>query len=161
MISDYGLKYSAWNTLAGRSRLEPGAGGVAPAPIEVDVMTLDAFAETSGAVPRFIKIDAENFEPEVLEGAAGLLESARPSLLLETGSDRAAKLAASLARSGYRAFSTHKAGELSELSDAADAALRYKDVLFAAGETAARILARAGTMAAARTGRAHESVRDR
>jgi len=151
-IADYGLKFSAWNTLSESGRLS-GAGVLfAPDRVDVTVVTLDTFAAESGTVPDFIKIDAENFEPEVLRGATGLLESARPSLLLEAGSPRAGELAASLARAGYRAFSTDEPGMLSELADAAAAARRCKDVLFAAGARADRVPLRARAMAAVRRG---------
>ena len=153
-ISDYGLRYSAWNTLDGTGRLGVGAASIEAARVEVAVVTLDAFSAESGTVPGFVKIDAENFEPEVLAGAAGLLQSARPSLLLEAGSARAGELADSLARAGYRAFSTDEPGVLSELPDAAGAARRCKDVLFAAGARADRLAPRARALAAARQRRA-------
>ncbi|MCX7197575.1 MAG: FkbM family methyltransferase [Proteobacteria bacterium] len=102
-IADYGLKFSAWNTLSEAGRLGTSGG-------------------------------------------AGLLASARPTLLLESGSARAAELAASLARDGYRAFSTERPGELFELTDAAAGALRYKDVLFASGPRAGELLDRAGRL---------------
>jgi len=80
-----------------------------------------------------------------------LLASTRPTLLLETGSERAASLATSLAARGYRAFTTATAGQLEEAADAADAALRFKDVLFAAGERADTLSARARMLSAVRT----------
>jgi FkbM family methyltransferase len=153
-IADYGLKYSAWNTLAGDGRLGSSADAVEPASVEVDVQTVDAVADANGLTPQFIKIDAENFETEVLQGASRQLASARPTLLLEAGSPRAAALAASLAMSGYRAFSTTVPGELTEIADAADAGARFKDVLFACGERAARLPGRAGQLAAGHVRRA-------
>lgn len=148
-IADYGLKFSAWNTLSEAGRLGTSGGAVEPKRVEVEVVTLDGFAQSSGAVPQFIKIDAENFETEVLQGGAGLLSSARPTLLLESGSARAAELAASLARDGYRAFSTERPGDLIELPDAAAGALRYKDVLFASGPRAGELLDRAARLSTA------------
>jgi FkbM family methyltransferase len=153
-IADYGLKFSAWNTLAEAGRLGTSADAIVPARVEVEVVTLDAFSGKHGAAPGFIKIDAENFETEVLQGAAGLLASSRPTLLLESGSEQSAGLAASLARAGYRAFSTDRVGELHELADAAAGALRFKDVLFATGARADRLPARARALAAHRAGAA-------
>ena len=147
-IADYGLKFSAWNTLAEAGRLGTSAGAIAPVRVEVDVVTLDGFAAGCGAAPGFVKIDAENFETEVLQGAAVLLASSRPTLLLESGSERAAELAASLAGRGYRAFSTECVGELHELPDAAAGALHFKDVLFATGARADRLQTRALELAA-------------
>ena len=149
-IADYGLKFSAWNTLAEAGRLGTSADAIAPTRVEVEVVTLDAFSGQHGAAPGFIKIDAENFETEVLQGAAGLLESSRPTLLLESGSARSAGLAASLTRVGYRAFSTERVGELHELDDAAAGALRFKDVLFATGARADRLPVHARALAAHR-----------
>lgn len=149
-IADYGLRFSAWNTLADAGRLGTSGASVTPTPVEVEVVTLDAFSRQHAAVPQFIKIDAENFETEVLQGASGLLASARPTLLLESGSPRAAELGASLARAGYRAFSTQRAGELLELPDAAAGALHYKDVLFASGQRADELLGRTHRLAALR-----------
>ncbi len=45
------------------------------------VVTLDDFARRVSAAPDVIKIDAEGMEAEVLQGAAGLLSSARPPIV--------------------------------------------------------------------------------
>ena len=42
-------------------------------PIEVDTVSLDAYAATVGARPHFVKVDAEGAECEVLAGMQGLL----------------------------------------------------------------------------------------
>lgn len=148
-IRDYGLKFSAWNTLAPDDRL--GLAGdaptaQAPAHVWVEVTTLDSVAAARGLMPGFIKIDAETFETEVLDGASQVLQSVRPTLLLEAGSQRAADLARRLHAQGYRAFATAVPGALEECTDLADAALRHKDVLYACGKRADRLLARARTL---------------
>jgi FkbM family methyltransferase len=150
VIADHGIRYSAWNTLAADGRLDRSAAGAQPAGVEVEVQTLDAVSEASGVTPQFIKIDAENFEPEVLRGAARLVGAARPTLLLEAGSERMAEVASSLASAGYRAFSTLEPGRLLEMPDAASAARQYKDVLFCADARADQLLERAGRLAAMR-----------
>ena len=64
---------SRFNSLASKiNRPDPAMNG---AQVEVDIDTLDAFCEREG-IDRvdFLKIDAEGFELEVLEGARGLLE---------------------------------------------------------------------------------------
>ena len=157
-IADYGLKYSAWNTLAGDGRLGSAAVAAAPVPVEVEVLSLDAFADARGLAPGFLKIDAENYETEVLQGAARQLDSHRPTLLLEAGSPRAADLASTLAAAGYRAFSTSTAGELREVADAAEAGARFKDVLLASGDRASRLLPRAQRLAAAKRLRTSRST---
>lgn len=53
---------------------------------EVDVITLDDYAQRTGVRPSVIKIDVEGHEREVLAGAEQLLQSARPTVIAETGS---------------------------------------------------------------------------
>lgn len=49
----------------------------------VPTLTLDDFSRASGLVPSLIKMDIEGAEFDALNGASGLLESARPALILE------------------------------------------------------------------------------
>jgi FkbM family methyltransferase len=51
--------------------------------IEVRTDTLDGYVERTGHVPRVLKIDTEATEPDVLRGAARLLEGARPWVICE------------------------------------------------------------------------------
>jgi hypothetical protein len=51
--------------------------------ISVPAITLDAFIATSSPPPHLIKIDLEGGEGEVLRGAANLLRTHRPALILE------------------------------------------------------------------------------
>jgi len=51
--------------------------------IVVPVTTLDAYLADSGASPRFIKIDVEGHELDVLEGAREIISAHRPVLLVE------------------------------------------------------------------------------
>jgi FkbM family methyltransferase len=55
--------------------------------IPVQVAALDDFAERYGVVPGLIKIDVEGAELDVLKGAAGILRSRRPPVLLSTHGD--------------------------------------------------------------------------
>lgn len=148
-ITDYGLRHSAWNTLAARGWLAPAAA-TSPRQHEVDVVTLDDCARQQERLPGFVKIDAENYEDQVLAGAVDLLDRQSPTLLLEAGSEAAAGIADRLAQRGYRAFVAPQPGSLVERADAAEAARRNKDVLFAAGDRAARLPARAAALAATR-----------
>jgi FkbM family methyltransferase len=61
--------------------------GALPA-LSVEVTTLDAWAAARGGLPRLdlLKLDVEGFEPEVLEGTAGLLAAHRPVVVLELNS---------------------------------------------------------------------------
>src|SRR5262249_58883080 len=71
---------------------------------EVEVRTLDSFALTD---VRFIKVDVEGSEREVLDGAAATIARDRPALLLEllsgTHADPGAYAAAICADFGYDA----------------------------------------------------------
>lgn len=50
---------------------------------KIESVSLDRFFEQQTSKPTHIKIDVEGFEPEVIEGAAGLLMSAKPVIILE------------------------------------------------------------------------------
>jgi hypothetical protein len=50
---------------------------------EVDVTTLDAFFADQPRGPDFVKIDVEGHELSVLQGGRGVLETYRPTLLVE------------------------------------------------------------------------------
>lgn len=53
--------------------------------ISVETATLDEYVKKNGITDvRFIKIDVEQHEPEVLKGAAEVLEKYKPALLVET-----------------------------------------------------------------------------
>ena len=81
--SRYGLPISGHAHLA--DGLAPtGAAGAAARRIRVPVTTIDdVCAERTIERVRFIKADVEGFEPEVLQGAARVLERDMPALLLE------------------------------------------------------------------------------
>jgi FkbM family methyltransferase len=81
-----------------------GGGRFAEAePIRVETTTLDAQVESLGLEPVFVKIDVEGGELPVLEGAARTLE-ARPTLLIEVGSESADEVERRLTPLGYDAF---------------------------------------------------------
>src|SRR6185369_731365 len=61
-IADFGLKYSAWNTLAAESRMPGLLNAHDVRHRKVAAVRLDAYAREHGIAPAFIKIDAENFE---------------------------------------------------------------------------------------------------
>ena len=58
------------------------------------VTTLDREVEQLGLVPALIKIDVEGAELEVLEGAARVLETHRPRLLISLHPKRLAQVGA-------------------------------------------------------------------
>jgi FkbM family methyltransferase len=58
--------------------------------VQVEVVTLDAFASERKIAPSFVKIDVEGFELEVLKGAKRLLADARPTLMVEVQAEHEA-----------------------------------------------------------------------
>lgn len=51
--------------------------------VDVEVITLDAYTERTGARPQLIKIDVEGAEADVLRGMSTVLERDRPKLIIE------------------------------------------------------------------------------
>ena len=81
-----------------------GGGRFAEAePIRVETTTLDAEVESLELEPAFVKIDVEGGELRVLDGAVRTLE-ARPTLLIEVGSESAGEVERRLTPLGYDAF---------------------------------------------------------
>jgi FkbM family methyltransferase len=70
--------------------------------IEVDTLTLDAYARRTGAHPSLIKVDVEGHEREALAGAAGLLAATRPVVIAETGGKATLELMGDLSYEPYR-----------------------------------------------------------
>jgi FkbM family methyltransferase len=52
--------------------------------LTVETLSLDSYCRETGAKPDLMKIDVEGAEARVLRGAAGVLESARPTIVLST-----------------------------------------------------------------------------
>jgi|SRR5215472_7029748 len=136
-ISDFGLTYSAWNTLSGSSRI-PEVLVKPEARVEVEVVRLDDWCKQELIQPSVIKIDAENFEAEVVGGLAETLLRSRPRVLMETGSEQAIQAGRALLDLGYEVLVSNQPGVLTLQKDGVEEALvRNKDVLFvSAGQMA-------------------------
>jgi FkbM family methyltransferase len=130
-IADFGLRYSAWNTLAAESRMPDVLGANTVKHLKVRAVRLDDFARERGVTPDFVKIDAENFEHAVVAGLRGLLDAARPVVLLESGSDSALAAGRQFETCGYRAFVSDGPGTLYAWDGPLEEAnARYKDLLY-------------------------------
>jgi FkbM family methyltransferase len=72
----------------------------------IECVTLDAYCRAQNVAPTFIKIDAEGFEWEILQGSAAVLENLKPDLLMEVSTSTEKQLAIweSLAAAGYRCY---------------------------------------------------------
>ncbi len=133
-IADFGLKYSAWNTLAETSRLGEAPAGTAARRIPVQVVRPDQICAERKLQPDFIKIDAENFEDKVISGLAGVFAVSRPQVLMETGSEQSLAAARRLCDYGYRLRVSDGPGSLYDWNGTTEEAnARYKDVLFVPG----------------------------
>lgn len=84
-----------------------------PQSIEVEVMTVDQVTETIGRLD-FIHLDAEGFEPFILEGARKALAKFRPVLLIEINQPCLARLGKS--ESDVRAVLTDLKYEVREFN---------------------------------------------
>lgn len=51
--------------------------------VDVELSTLDAYLERTGAVPTLLKIDVEQHEPAVIRGATSTLERQKPIIVIE------------------------------------------------------------------------------
>ncbi|MEK7993440.1 MAG: FkbM family methyltransferase [Planctomycetota bacterium] len=74
--------------------------------ISVDVITLDAFLKDHQITPRFVKIDTEGTELEVLTGGVMMLRQIRPRLIVEV-TRQEEHVAALLDSVGYRILDPH------------------------------------------------------
>jgi len=133
-ISDYGVRYSAWNTLTPSSRL-PEILGTSARSVNVKLARLDNLCEEKQLRPQFIKVDAENFEDHVVSGLGEMLTTIKPTILLETGSPQGLAAARTLLSFGYRPRVSEGAGSLHDWNDSIENAnARFKDILFSASQ---------------------------
>ena len=129
-ISDFGLTYSAWNTLSGSSRM-PSVLPKPKAVVEVEVVRLDDWCKQELILPSVIKIDAENFEAEVIGGLTETLSRSHPRVLMEAGSELAIQAGRVLLDLDYQMLVSHQPGVLMLQKDSVEEAIvRNKDVLF-------------------------------
>ena len=102
-----------------RSGLDPGQlkPGLRTETIEVTISTLDTVL--AGRVPRFVKIDVEGAEFDVLRGAPKMLEEARPVIVFEhqpadDALDDTRAIHKLLTATGYRVFDIDGTGPYDE-----------------------------------------------
>jgi FkbM family methyltransferase len=72
----------------------------------IECVTLDASCRAQNVSPTFIKIDAEGFEWEILQGSAAVLGDCKPDLLMEvsTSAEKQQAMWDYLATAGYRCY---------------------------------------------------------
>ncbi len=84
VINDYGLRFSAFNSLFDPRLPASETGRREGAKIPVEAVALDDYAARRG-VPDFVKIDAEGSEHRVLSGMTRIIEAHRPIIAVEVG----------------------------------------------------------------------------
>jgi hypothetical protein len=112
------------------------------------VIRLDNLCERKGIYSILIKIDAENFETEVIDGLAETIARSHPRILMETGSAQAIRAGKALMDLDYHVFVSTQTGVLTLQKDRVEEVLiRYKDVLFVHGPQMTKFLDYAGAPA--------------
>jgi len=109
-FKDYGVRFSAFNSIYGAKIAEEKAQGAVAREIDIRAESLDRYIEASGARPDFIKIDAESAEYDILQGMERTLTQIRPAITVEVGDIRGGDFIDSreavehLLKYGYRAY---------------------------------------------------------
>jgi len=118
-LNDYGFMGSAFNSLYA-SRLDEAIKKHLPHhQHQVQAVTIDDYVQQSGAIPNFIKIDAEIAEYEILQGMRTTIAKHHPLLMVEVGDENTAgetitdsvsshQLVRYLLDAGYMVFEIHQ-----------------------------------------------------
>ncbi len=115
-FADYGPGYGAYNSAS-----SAGAQDTTRTPVTLSVpsLSLDTYGTERGLIPNLIKIDAEGFEYEVLEGASHLIgpEGHRPVVTIEVAgaggwAENRTRSFAFLTERDYRPFSINPDGTI-------------------------------------------------
>ena len=94
-FDDCGVEYASYNHVSSK---HDNNG------YNVRCMKLDEYVEQTGAIPNFIKIDAEGAEYAILNGGRKTIENHKPKITLETGHDGTYKAIDYLLEIGYTPY---------------------------------------------------------
>lgn len=112
VLKDYGLSYSAFNSIRD-PRIGEGRNSSRNKLVTIDATTLDSYVATSGTRPDFVKIDAESAEFEVVKGMDRILREIKPVVCIELGdvgvegATKSRIIVNKLISYGYRAYEWH------------------------------------------------------
>ncbi len=85
LINDYGIKYSAFNSIYNSRLLQDIHQKSEIKKYEVECISIDDYVERNGVIPNFIKIDAESSEYEILLGMEKTIAKFHPMISIEVG----------------------------------------------------------------------------
>lgn len=84
-LTDFGVEYSAFNTLSVDKLKPEERTRVQTKQVEVPAVSVDRYVQETGVRPGFVKIDAEGSEIHILGGMEETLRDVRPLLSIEVG----------------------------------------------------------------------------
>lgn len=85
LINDYGIRFSAWNSLHVARIQKDILSHLRTTKYEVETVSVDEYVRIHNLKPDFIKIDAEDHEYEILLGMEQTIENFRPIIAIEVG----------------------------------------------------------------------------
>jgi len=102
-----------------------------PARVKVDIINLDNYCSDKGVIPDLIKIDAENFELQVINGFKKTIRQYRPKIIMECGSEGSLEAAKYLLTLKYTPYISDIAGSFKAWEHSIEKAnILNKDLLF-------------------------------
>lgn len=137
-INDYGIKYSAFNSIYSGRLQQDVLSRLKPKRYEVETISIDEYAENNGTVPNFIKIDAESSEYEILLGMEETIAKFHPIISIEIGDIGVKGIPTSkglinfLINKGYQSYE-FKEGQISQ-HGLKNEQYRYDNILFLPNE---------------------------
>jgi len=84
-INDYGVKYSAFNSIYNGNLSLDIIEKIGAKRYQVEAFSVDEYVGSTGVVPDFVKIDAESAEYDILQGMEMTIDEYRPKISLEVG----------------------------------------------------------------------------
>jgi len=85
LINDYGIKYSALNSIYNARLPQDILLKLKTKEYEVESISIDDYVKHNGVIPNFIKIDAESSEYEILLGMEKTIAKFHPMISIEVG----------------------------------------------------------------------------
>ncbi|MFX0140232.1 MAG: FkbM family methyltransferase [Candidatus Hodarchaeota archaeon] len=85
LLNDYGIKYSAFNSIYKARLPQDILSKLNPKQYEVESISIDEYVDHKCVKPNFIKIDAESSEYEILQGMEKTINKFHPMISIEVG----------------------------------------------------------------------------